>query len=182
MRIRSDTHAYCARYCEENVWHLIDDSALADARLEVVFVSNAERAVALWQQRATSEGPILWDYHVFLLRRSSVRWDVLDLDCRLGCPIDADVYLEATFGLVSSIPTRFHPSFRVVPASIYKRELNSDRSHMRRGHTWLSPPPPWPEIRNGSVPNLMRFVDLERPFLGAVHDLACLRRFLAADP
>lgn len=61
-------HRYTAYYCEENVYWLAQEPALAAHRREVVFVSNERRACAVFDQRAaaTPSAPVVWDYHVVL--------------------------------------------------------------------------------------------------------------------
>jgi hypothetical protein len=49
---------------------------------------------------------------------------------------------------------------------------------MRVGSTWLSPPPPWPAIGEGT--NLMRFIDMQADFLGEVLELEDLRDRISA--
>jgi protein N-terminal glutamine amidohydrolase len=161
-------------YCEENVWQLCAHPALAGRELEVVFVSNAARLVAMWHQRAAPPGEaILWDYHVFVIAREPS--EVWDLDTDLGAPVAAERYFAASFRPVAP---EHAPRFRVVDASLFRSAFASDRSHMRRdgsGH-FLKEPPPWPPIgAPGAASNLMSFVDTTADFLGAVVDLDALR-------
>ena len=172
---------YWPCYCEENVWHLAGEPGLAGrGDVHVVFISNPERQVVLWGQRSAPgpRGPIVWDYHVVLLARGTdAAWEVWDLDTSLGCPVPSGVYLEATFHSRGRRDPTFAPLFRLLPASEYRRELRTDRRHMRRRDgTWSSPPPPWPTIGEGS--NVLRFVDMENGFLGEVVDEDGLRRWL----
>lgn len=156
-------------YCEENVWHLCQEPALAARRRDVVFVSNAARACAMGSQKAGRGKPVVWDYHVVLLA-----WDpaeIWDVDCTLGAPLPAIDWLRASFH--PGVEPRFLPSFRVVPADLFVETFTSDRSHMRLPDgSFRAPPPPWPVIGTSSAPsNLMSFVDMERPFLGEVLSL-----------
>jgi hypothetical protein len=161
---------YQPYYCEENVWQLCGDAALAGRRLDVVFVSNPAREVAMWHQRAASPGEaIIWDYHVLVLAHDPA--EVWDLDTDLGMRIAARDYFAASFR--AGVEARFAPRFRVVEASEFRRAFASDRSHMRRADgTFVMPPPPWPPIgERGARSNLADFVDTEAPFLGELESL-----------
>jgi hypothetical protein len=140
-------------WCEENVWHLAQHPAVADAREAVVLVlTGAGAQVACWQQKAGPEGePILWDYHVVLATRFE-RWQLWDLDGRLGCPVAASDWLRATFPRPSVVPARFQPRFAVIAAADYVARFGSDRAHMRddRGR-WRKPPPPWAAIAGSGL-------------------------------
>jgi hypothetical protein len=170
---------YWPRYCEENVWHACDGAdgdGLAGAL--VMVISNDARAVAFWEQRAAPPGEVVfWDYHVVLLTRDESRWRVIDPDCRAGRELAAARWLDASFAPLAAEHADHRPVFRLVPTDVYRRELRSDRSHMRSGDEWQSPPPPWPTIGDGGS-NLMRFVDMDDEFLGEVLDLEALRKRL----
>lgn len=161
--MRRSDFLYTAYYCEENVWHLAADPRVSGDRRSAVFISNRARACALWQQRASQDPaiPVLWDYHVILLCDRSI----YDLDTRLPFPCDAKTYLDETFPAVWQEP----PRFRVVDASVFLKNFASDRSHMKKDGEWSVLPPKWPAIvgtQQGS--NLMRFVEMDQPFLGEV--------------
>ena len=162
---------YQAYYCEENVYHLARAPELAGRPREVVFISNADRACAMWYQRAAARPgwPILWDYHVVLL--AAAPWEVWDLDTTLGMPVPAADYLRRSFR--AGMPEELCPRFRVVAAEAFEATFASDRSHMRLpGGRWRKTPPPWPLIGpRGAPSNLMRFVDMADPFVGEVLDL-----------
>lgn len=166
----STDHLYQAYWCEENVYHLAREPALAARPRHVVFISNEARAVAMWSQRAGRPGGAMaWDYHVVLLVAEP--WEVWDLDSLLGCPVAARAYLRGSFH--AGLPEEYHPRFRLVDAEIFAAAFASDRSHMRSGDRYRKPPPPWPPIGVPErVSNLMRFVDVSAPFLGEVIDLA----------
>ena len=163
---------YCPYYCEENVFHLAREPVLRGRAREVVFISNAERSCAMWHQRAAVKRgwPILWDYHVVLL--VGAPWEVWDLDTTLGMPAPAADYLRRSFR-AGELPEELAPRFRVVGADALAATFASDRSHMRLPDgRFRKPPPPWPPIgAPGAEANLMRFVDMEAPFLGEVLDL-----------
>lgn len=164
---------YTPYYCEENIWHLAGDPRVGDGERVVAILSNAIGGVACFRQRASLElgDPVLWDYHVVLFHRSSVRdaapWDVWDLDTLLGAPVPATIWLAATFGPAGWLPRTFAPRFRLLSAAAYRDVLVSDRSHMRTPRGWRHAPPPWPPIGVGE-PTLARLLDLGDPFLGDV--------------
>jgi hypothetical protein len=161
---------YCPYFCEENVWHLCADPGAVAVPVEerrVVFISNARRQVVLHRQRAGGGGPVVWDYHVVLLAGGKI-WD---LDTTLGFGVDADRWLRESFPPVDADHA---PRFRVIDAPTYLKTFASDRSHMKGpdGRP-LKPLPPWPPIGTGT--NLMRFVDVQTPFVGEVLTLDGLR-------
>lgn len=168
---------YWPFYCEENVWHLCEREATAGAY--VVFISNPARAVALWFQRAARDGkgPVIWDYHVILVRPGEDGWEVIDLDTNLGERVELGTYLERTFVGTKLLPPEHLPMFRVISADRFHDAFSSDRSHMRRADgSYSAPPPPWPAI--GSAPNnLMGYVDVESEGEGQVVDLDGLGHF-----
>jgi len=163
-------------YCEENIWHRCGGALGQREGASVLFVSNARRSVAIWQQRKAGSAtePVLWDYHVIGLAREGNSWQIYDPDSTLGVPVEVATYLDAAFQPLAPSQIRYAPRFRWLSADLYRREFRSDRSHMRDATgAWLQPPPPTPCIGEGS--NLMRFVDTETRFLGEVLDLAELR-------
>jgi hypothetical protein len=162
----SKPYRYCAYYCEENVWHLCQEPDLPSPR-RVIFISNAERQVAMRHQRAGLGGLVFWDYHVVVAAGGA---GVYDLDTTLGFPVDAGRYLDESF-----VADYEPPRFRVIDVEEFVRVFASDRSHMAGQST---PAPSWPPIGRGM--NLMRFVDMEDPIAGSVVDLHGLRRVLGA--
>lgn len=166
---------YQPYYCEENVWWLCAEPALAGRARRVAFVSNPGRSVLLAHQRAGgSDGVVVWDYHVVCLVRGAEGWEVWDLDSTLGLPVPAGAYIDLTFP--PDVPPVLRPRFRIIDADRYRAGLRTDRSHMRdeAGH-FLQPPPPW-DPPGGAPSNLMRFVDMDDGFEGEVVDLDTLRR------
>ncbi len=167
---------YCASFCEENVWHLAD--ALGPERCEVLLIGNADRKVVMWGQRAAAapQQPVLWDYHVVLLRHEDDRPRIYDLDTVLGWPLPLDLYLAGSFQLPPGQQPQLQPRFRVIDAAAYRQRLSSDRSHMRDAEgAWLQPPPPWPAIDGEPPASLMRLIDLDDDLLGEVIGLETLR-------
>jgi len=68
-------HVYTSCYCEENVYLLAQAFSTRAGLLElsewdiyVIFVSNEQKTVALWSQRARGD-VVVWDYHVVLVLR-----------------------------------------------------------------------------------------------------------------
>jgi hypothetical protein len=167
-------------YCEENIWHLCQEPLFASKTCHVVFISNLERAVPMWNQRAGRGKPIVWDYHVILLVESPL--EVWDADTALGFPTHLFDYLEGSFHPYVESP--FAPSFRVVRAEQFVDVFASDRSHMQRADgSFRKPPPSWPMIgKPGTASNLTHFIDMEHKFVGDVLSLPDLReKFLASD-
>lgn len=159
---------YWPFFCEENVWHLSSDENETLGKVEarqVVFVSSACKQVAMRHQRAGGGNAVVWDYHVVLLAAGRL-WD---LDTTLGFGISPALWLAESF-----IPGTPEPRFRVIEAPAYLASFASDRSHMigADGRP-LKPLPPWPPIGKGM--NLMRFIDMTKPFLGQVTGLEGLR-------
>lgn len=166
-------------YCEENVWHLAGDPALAALPRRVVFLSNPARQVLMFGQRAAGEaGYVVWDYHVVLLVKDA-GWQVHDLDFVGGRPVPVAAWLQASFPLTGRVPGHLEPRLRVIGADRFRAVFSSDRSHMRTADGgWRAPPPAWPAPGQGT--NLMRFVDVEADFEGEVLDLATFAaRFIA---
>lgn len=170
-------------YCEENVWWQVHET---DGPRWALFITNPQRRVLLWRQRlAPLEEPVLWDYHVVMVREEGgARW-VHDLDTRLPPVLPAETYLEATFPYDhQTLPeplTPFVPSFRLVSADELVATFASDRSHMRgEDGAYLHPPPPWPPIEAAGVESAMtleRYLDLHDDIAGEVMTLPELRRW-----
>jgi hypothetical protein len=172
--MQNEEPRYWPCYCEENVWHACGAFGPDVEEAYAVFVSNGSGAVAVWEQRAAAAGqPILWDYHVVLLLRRAGEWVVVDLDSRLGGETPASEWLARSFPALHAAANEHRPVFRLIPAEVYRRALRSDRSHMRVGSTWRSPPPPWPAIgpASGEGSNLMHFIDMQADFLGEIVEL-----------
>lgn len=162
-----------AYYCEENAWHLCQEPFFGSRRRHILFISNAEGAVPMWNQRAGQGKPIVWDYHVIVLAEDPI--EIWDVDTLLGIPITLHDYLAGSFH--PEMPDLYQPAFRVVRADIFLDVFSSDRSHMRRRDgSYRKPPPSWPMLKKpGVASNLMQFVDFERPFIGDVMSLAQLQ-------
>ncbi len=159
-------------YCEENVYWLVQDERLVEGAPHAVFITSTAGRCWLMEQRASPPGvPTWWDYHVVAVAHGQV-WD---LDSRLGMPVPAGVYVDATFPLHDP-----RLAFRVVPAAELLATFTTDRSHMRLvDGTYAQPPPAWsPPAARGVEMNLQRFVDPRDDVCGRVLDKASFRRWL----
>ena len=148
-------------YCEENIWKLAQARNHPDA--QVIIISNTRKRVLVAHQKAVPENElVLWDYHV-IYREAEACYD---LDSRLPYPCKLKDYLEESF-----VPDHsdFLPSFRTVDAADYCKDFYSDRMHMQCDGKWLKPPPPWPCIRDGSIP-LSAYIDMSNPAPGPVYN------------
>ncbi|WVZ98349.1 hypothetical protein U9M48_043806 [Paspalum notatum var. saurae] len=170
--VSSFIHTPC--YCEENVYMLCKELiriGVADPTgtdLYVVFISNEEKKVPLWHQKAShsDDGFICWDYHVICIqsRRSKgvvdFVWD-LDSDLPFPCPFIqyvSDAIQPLSFG--NSIYSRL---FRVIHAPVFLRSFASDRSHMKdpKGN-WIELPPKYEPImaEDGTTNNLNEYITM----------------------
>ena len=159
-------------FCEENAWRLAyrhlhgPGSAQNKATWEdyhVVFVSNEQRCVPFFRQRARSNNPgehVFWDYHVFVIRNrerigyqqtTSLEVEVLDVDTWLPFPCLVGEYLEESFPYAKNakLDPRYLPIFRVIPATQHLLHFYSDRMHMVKDGKWSAPPPKYQPILNG---------------------------------
>lgn len=171
---------YTSCYCEENIYLLAQtfrnqlqhEEEVFPWDIYVVFISNDNKTVALWRQKARKE-IVVWDYHVILVLRprlatcSSDNEDcpvntakheawIYDFDTRLAVPSSAGSYMADTFPYL--FQTEFelndqHESlFRVIEANVFLDHFASDRSHMilrkdvEGRIIYSSPPPTYPPI------------------------------------
>lgn len=165
---------YASCFCEENVWWLCQEPRFAAANLEVVFISNPHRCCAMFGQRAASapDAPVFWDYHVVLSVQEAGRYDIWDLDCVSGAPVEAREWLGLTFAPGQGLPAEVKPLFRLIPAAVFVENFSSDRAHMldENGKP-VVPFPSWPAIASRAS-NLFHFVDMQTSFLGEVFALS----------
>nr|XP_038040057.1 protein N-terminal glutamine amidohydrolase-like isoform X1 [Anas platyrhynchos] len=145
--------AYTGCYCEENVWKLCDYIRSRGERpveeFYAVFISNERRMVPLWKQKSGhGDEPVVWDYHVILLRVSSGEQNfIYDLDTELPFPCPFDGYSTEAFRLDDSLHPEFHRKIRMIRADLYLETFASDRSHMKDADgKWQKPPPSYPCI------------------------------------
>jgi protein N-terminal glutamine amidohydrolase len=158
-------HKYHPFFCEENIWHLCaEDLDMEDPT--VIIISNATRTVAVAEQRPGGEhGTVMWDYHVVLAGTRKDVWHVWDLDTKLPFPSAASEWLFQSFERFMDLPPELAPHFRVMPATVYREHLASDRSHMRdETGEWRSPPPPWDPPGDGHT--LEDFIDMTQDKIG----------------
>lgn len=157
-------------FCEENVWRLLVDGALSTDSA-AVFVTNAQRTVAMWGQRAARVDPVVWDYHVVALtRRDRLLPTIVDLDDRERVAWPLRQWLEHAFS--EDVEPEFAPRFRVVPRAQFVATFSSDRSHMRdAAGRERQPFPKWPApYRPELGMTLPRFLDLDDAIAGVVTD------------
>ncbi|KAK9157266.1 hypothetical protein Scep_003840 [Stephania cephalantha] len=163
-------HTPC--YCEENVYQLcktLSSIGVADADgsdLFVVFISNDNKKVPLWHQKASkqADGFIIWDYHVVCIQKnvegkSSRR--VWDLDSDLPFPSSLSQYISEAIQPSLQIHPEFRRFFRVVHAPLFLRFFASDRRHMKDSlGEWIAHPPTYEPIfcEDGTVHNLDVYV------------------------
>jgi hypothetical protein len=142
-------YPYAPRFCEENIWKLakaLIDQGLDVDRLQVLFLSNRKRQVALaWQKMAPAGRLLVWDYHVILLAAMQDELYIFDFETRLGFPCPAERYFRKTLPEALALIEDFRPSVRMIPASSYLERFCSDRSHMR-GEVMPGAFPSWPCI------------------------------------
>uniref|UniRef100_A0A8B9R223 Protein N-terminal glutamine amidohydrolase n=1 Tax=Anas platyrhynchos TaxID=8839 RepID=A0A8B9R223_ANAPL len=150
--------AYTGCYCEENVWKLCDYIRSRGERpveeFYAVFISNERRMVPLWKQKSGhGDEPVVWDYHVILLRVSSGEQNfIYDLDTELPFPCPFDMYSTEAFRLDDSLHPEFHRKIRMIRADLYLETFASDRSHMKDADgKWQKPPPSYPCIETAEV-------------------------------
>ncbi|KAK1278844.1 Protein N-terminal glutamine amidohydrolase [Acorus gramineus] len=161
-------------YCEENVYLLckklcaigVADPFAID--LFVVFISNENRQVPLWCQKASKhvDGLVLWDYHVICIqsKRSRDRHTlplVWDLDSSLPVPFPLNRYSNEVVRPSVSLHSKYKRLFRVVHAPTFLRCFASDRRHMKDlNGNWQAKPPTYDPIvsEDGTVNNLDEYI------------------------
>lgn len=164
---------YAACFCEENVFLLcqrLQRRSTNTSALYVVFISNNQRQIPLWQQRAASaeDRPILWDYHVVLLEYTQQdRALIWDLDSCLELPCAFEKYVQHALMPQHTLPANLQRKYRVVSGQKFLANFASDRSHMMCADaSWSSPPPPWPCIvsTEGATATLHQYLDMNSSF------------------
>lgn len=143
------TYLYTPLFCEENIWqlaHSMVEEGVEVATMQVLFISNREKQVVLFNQRSAADlGHVVWDYHVILRHQDASGDAIYDFDSRLPFPCNSDDYIAATFGMQSELAAPLRATLRMIPADEYLSRFHSDRSHMR-GVVAESDVPPWPAI------------------------------------
>jgi protein N-terminal glutamine amidohydrolase len=144
-----EAYPYTAHFCEENIWKLVEalvGQGFDPRTLQVLFLSNRERQVALaWQKMAPPGRLLVWDYHVILLAAMNDELYVFDFETRLGFPCQAEWYFRKTLPEVLVLLRDLRPAIRIIPASAYLERFCSDRSHML-GEVEADEFPDWPLI------------------------------------
>lgn len=148
--MKLETFKYTANFCEENIWHLCQNSDLAAYTKTVLIISNSYRNCPLWhQQSAIGAEPVRWDYHVILLAASAEKSLIYDFDSTLDLPSPLEVYLNLTFRPGTPNWEEDKPLFKAIASHDFIRCFYSDRSHMIDGEgDWKFAPPNWPLINN----------------------------------
>ncbi|KAJ6797580.1 protein N-terminal glutamine amidohydrolase [Iris pallida] len=161
-------------YCEENVYFLckklcmlgIADEKGAD--LFVVFISNEERKIPMWYQKASkqTDGLVIWDYHVICIQSQKSEqgiphYMVWDLDSSLPCPLPLNEYFGKAILAPFALDPTYNRLFRVVHAPSFLQWFASDRSHMKDPlGNWVSPPPMYKPVvaEDGTKNNLDEYI------------------------
>ncbi|TRY63172.1 hypothetical protein TCAL_00481 [Tigriopus californicus] len=166
---KSCTYTPC--YCEENIWHLCQRMSREiphqfQSSCHVVFISNPERVIPLWAQRASKreDGLVLWDYHVILIHVQAQDGSVvvLDLDTTLPFPCSLKEFYTQAIRSEEFIESKYRRFFRVIQGPSFLALFASDRSHMLDDQgQWRSPPPQYPPIKtDSSCNNLDCFINM----------------------
>ncbi|KAJ7489855.1 N-terminal glutamine amidase-domain-containing protein [Mycena galericulata] len=181
---------YTPFYCEENIHQLCQAFMLQQEEVSVIFISNEQKTVALWNQKLSKEpeSAVVWDYHVVLLLRSrrDEHW-IYDFDTRLPFPCLLKDYFQHTFQ--RDVPRSYQSLFRIVPGHTYIEYFASDRSHMvnprdeRSAESqYRSPPPSYAPLRgrhatvaNNLMRSFVQMISSEETF-GNVTDLSAMLR------
>ena len=127
--------SYTKCYCEENIFHLIKhlkDVSTLD-KLYAVFISNPKKSIPIWCQKTASLGqPVIWDYHVICLAKSSTDWMVFDFDSTLPMPSRFHEYVRHALRPEIQLPSELIRKYRIISGLDYLKHFASDRSHMVR--------------------------------------------------
>ncbi|KAI3955363.1 hypothetical protein MKW98_018464 [Papaver atlanticum] len=169
LDLSSFDHTPC--YCEENVYRLckkLIKLGLADEDgkdLFVVFISNKDKQIPLWHQKASKRGDglVLWDYHVICIQRNGKddTHQVWDLDSSLPFPSPLAHYVAEAIQPSFQLYSGYQRLFRVVHAPIFLRCFATDRRHMKDPTgNWISQPPSHEPIvaEDGTVHNLDEYI------------------------
>ena len=145
-------YQYQSQYCEENIYKLCEEFLSIDSQLEkedvgagnsnfVLFISSSAGAVPIWKQKKSpdSETPVIWDYHVILVRVDLLTGEVLvyDMDTVLPMPCPIHQYISESFRPDTRLMEQYRQLFRIIPAQNYINYFSSDRRHMRRNENIL---------------------------------------------
>jgi protein N-terminal glutamine amidohydrolase len=127
-------YKYTALFCEENIWHLADSlikQGVKDSELNIVFISNPKQQVAIFNQKSGhGNHPVIWDYHVVLLRKTTNNYCIYDFDTKLAFETNAEQYLNLSFPKEKNVALPYQAQFRFIETQVFLNEFSSDRSHM----------------------------------------------------
>ncbi|XP_010938723.2 protein N-terminal glutamine amidohydrolase [Elaeis guineensis] len=172
------TFTHTPFYCEENIYLLckklctIEVADPTGVDLFVVFISNEEKKVPLWYQKASKriDGLVLWDYHVICIQGKSQRNRegnahplVWDLDSSLPFPFPLNQYFDEAIRPLLFLNSRYSRLFRVVHAPMFLHFFASDRGHMKDSQgNWISLPPNYGPIiaEDGTMNNLNEYLQM----------------------
>ncbi|OVA00849.1 Protein N-terminal glutamine amidohydrolase [Macleaya cordata] len=167
------TFDHTPSYCEENVYRLckkLMTIGVADADgkdLFVVFISNKNKQVPLWHQKASKRGDglTLWDYHVICVQQNGEdnTHQVWDLDSSLPFPSPLTHYVSEAIRPSFQLYHGYQRLFRVVHAPNFLRFFATDRRHMKDSvGNWISQPPPFEPVvaEDGTVHNLDEYIQI----------------------
>ncbi|KAI8918864.1 WDYHV motif containing 1-like protein [Entophlyctis helioformis] len=170
---RQDCTWHVPQFCEENVHRLarVFQELAPETPFEVVFVSNSQKKVPFWFQRsATSDAPVIWDYHVLLLQQTKAPGKapvsyVYDMDSKLPFPTVFAEFAEKALRsshMVRDLTSTYQRLFRVVDGALFLRHFASDRSHMMNDDgSWIAEPPTGTCIETPeSKMNLLEYIDM----------------------
>lgn len=159
-------------YCEENVYllckKLCADGVADVSDLFVVFISNENKHIPLWHQKAShrADGITLWDYHVICIqrRKEGKAVDLVwDLDSSLSFPSTLSSYVSESIRPSFELFSEFQRVFRIVHAPVFLRYFASDRRHMKDSQgNWISPPPEYQVLvaEDGTMHNLNQYINM----------------------
>uniref|UniRef100_A0ACD5TH35 Uncharacterized protein n=1 Tax=Avena sativa TaxID=4498 RepID=A0ACD5TH35_AVESA len=173
-------------YCEENVYLLCKElirAGLADpvgTDLYAVFISNEEKKVPLWYQKASrnDDGFVLWDYHVICIQsrrnRGYVPDLVWDLDSTLPFPCPFPQYVADAVQPLAFADSIYRRLFRVIHGPVFLRSFASDRSHMKDPMgNWIALPPKYEPIvaEDGNTNNLNEYITMSTNDVGDLESM-----------
>lgn len=134
FEINSNNLKYTALFCEENIWHLTDSlirQGVKESDLHIVFISNTKQQVAIFNQKSGNDNhPVIWDYHVVLLRKTTHDYVIYDFDTVVAFETIAEQYLSLSFPKEKHIAPAYQAQFRLIKAQNFLKGFSSDRSHM----------------------------------------------------
>ena len=123
FEMNSNRFQYTALFCEENIWHLAQQfikQGVNPSDLTTLFICNQKEQVVLFNQQVSrNNDPVIWDYHVILLRNKNNKYIIYDFDAINSFGINAKEYLELSFPSTINIHPDYHARFRLINAQVY---------------------------------------------------------------